>query len=96
MAIIKKSEFENMSEQVLQEKLVDLKKELMKANSQRYAGTPPENPGRVREVRKTIARIYTKLSQKQQEAKKVTKTEKKEETKIKTFPKKGKGVKPKA
>ena len=94
MAIIKKNEFENMSEQNLQEKLVDLKKELMKYNSQRYSGTPPENPGKVREVRKTIARIYTKLSQKQQ-IKEVT-TEKKVETKIKTVSKKGKGVKSKA
>ncbi|MDP4012764.1 MAG: 50S ribosomal protein L29 [Candidatus Nanoarchaeia archaeon] len=95
MAIIKKSEFENMNEQTLQEKLIDLKKELMKFNSQRYSGTPPENPGRVREVRKTIARIYTKLSQKQQEIK-VNKTENKGKTKTKTIDKKGKGVKSKA
>lgn len=66
MAIIKKNDFEQMNEKILNEKLVELKKELMKYNAQRSSGTPPENPGKVREVRKTIARIYTKLSQKKE------------------------------
>lgn len=79
MAIIKKNEFGQMNEKSLNDKLVELKKELMKYNSQRSSGTPPENPGRVKEVRKTIARIYTKLSQK----KEAPKVEQKKETKIK-------------
>lgn len=68
MAIIKKNEFGQMNEKSLNDKLVELKKELMKYNSQRSSGTPPDNPGRVREVKKTIARIYTKLGQKKTEA----------------------------
>jgi len=68
MAIIKKNEFGQMNEKSLNDKLVELKKELMKYNSQRSSGTPPDNPGRVREVKKTIARIYTKLGQKKIEA----------------------------
>ncbi len=80
MAIIKKNEFGQMNEKSLNDKLVELKKELMKYNSQRSSGTPPENPGRVREVRKTIARIYTKLGQKKTEA---PKEAPKKETKVK-------------
>ena len=67
-----------MNEKSLNDKLVELKKELMKYNSQRSSGTPPENPGRVKEVRKTIARIYTKFSQK----KEAPKVEPKKETKV--------------
>lgn len=63
MALIKKSELKQMKELQLNEKLVDLKKEMMKINSQRAVGTIPEKPGRVKEVRKTIARILTKLNQ---------------------------------
>jgi len=95
MAIIKKNEFENMNEKTLQDKLVDLKKELMKYRSQRHSGTPPENPGRVREVRKTIAKIYTKLTEKQKTAKTEKKETPKKETKLKTT-QKGKEVKSKA
>lgn len=84
MAIIKKNEFGQMNEKSLNDKLVELKKDLMKYNSQRSSGTPPENPGRVREVRKTIARIYTKLGQKKTEAPKVEpKKEVKTEIKVK-------------
>ena len=79
MAIIKKNEFGQMNEKSLNEKLIELKKELMKYNSQRSSGTPPENPGRVKEVRKTIARIYTKLGQK----KEAPKVEPKKEIKVK-------------
>lgn len=79
MAIIKKNEFAQMNEKTLNDKLLEMKKELMKYNSQRSSGTPPENPGRVSEVKRTIARIYTKLSQK----KEAPKVEPKKETKVK-------------
>lgn len=70
MAIIKKSELKQMKEPQLKERLIELKKEMMKINSQRAVGTVPENPGRVKEVRKTIARILTKLSQMEKSLKK--------------------------
>ena len=62
MAVIKKSEFKQMDEKQLKDKLADLKKEMMKLNAQRSTGTTLENPGRIRAVKKTIARIYTALS----------------------------------
>ena len=64
MAIIKKNDFKQMDEESLKKKLNDLKKEMIKINAQISTGTPPENPGRVREIKKTIARILTKLKQK--------------------------------
>jgi len=48
-----------MSELELENKLVELRKELMKANSQIAIGTIPKNPGRVKEMKRTIAKILT-------------------------------------
>lgn len=57
MAIIRLKQLREMSKQDLQNKLIDLKKELMKVKSQISKGTLPENPGRTKEIRRTIARI---------------------------------------
>lgn len=64
MAIIKKNDFKQMDDGSLKKKLDDLKKEMVKINAQVSTGTPPENPGRVREIKKMIARILTRLKQK--------------------------------
>lgn len=53
-----------MNELQLKEKLNDLKKDLMKYNAQISTGTVPENPGRIKLVRKTIAKIYTAINAK--------------------------------
>lgn len=45
------------------EKIVELKKELLKMNSQIAVGTSPENPGRVKQIKKEIARILTIMSE---------------------------------
>ncbi|MBI2670737.1 50S ribosomal protein L29 [Candidatus Woesearchaeota archaeon] len=66
MAIIKKTELKQMNEKSLKEKMNDLKKELIKINSQRAIGTIPEKPGRIKEIKRTIARIYTHLNLKKQ------------------------------
>ena len=82
MAIIKKSEFKQMNETQLTNKLAELQKEMMKLRSQVATHTTLENPGRVYTVRKTIARIHTRLNEKKKapEAKEQKqKTEKKEE-----------------
>ena len=79
MAIITKNDFKQMNEVQLNEKLLDLRKELMKINTQISTGTTPENTGRVGEVKKTISRIITVINLKKREPKK----EKKKEEKIK-------------
>lgn len=81
-----------MNDIQLNEKLLDLRKELMSINTQISTGTTPENPGRVREVKKTIARILTVFNlrknkkvevkeEKKVEVKEDKKEEKKEEKK---------------
>lgn len=62
MALIKKSEFKQMNSKQLEEKLFDLKKELMKINAQVSIGSTPENPGKVKEIKKTIAKINTLIT----------------------------------
>ncbi len=64
MALIKKNEFKKMTEPQLKEKLTELKKELMKINTQKSSGASLENPGKVKAIRKTIARIIMMLSEK--------------------------------
>ncbi len=80
MAIIRKNEFKQMNETQLNQRLIDLRKELMKIRTQISTGTSPENPGRVREVKKTIARILTTLHMEKKEPKEM-KTELKKELK---------------
>ena len=59
MAIINKEELRNMSIDDMSAKIVELKKELVKHNAQIATGTTPKSPGRVKEIKKTIARMLT-------------------------------------
>ena len=59
MAIIRKNELIQMNDKALDDKMVELKKELIKINAQVAIGTVPENPGKIKEIRRTIARIKT-------------------------------------
>ena len=57
MAIYKTKELRAMSKEELNEKLQQLEVELGKEKGAVASGTKPENPGKIREIRKTIARI---------------------------------------
>lgn len=57
-------EIRGMDKNTLNDKLVELKKELIKMNAQVAVGTALKSPGQVRKVKKTIARILTINSQK--------------------------------
>ena len=59
MAIIRKQELKQLTESHIDSKLKELNKELMKLNAQRAAGTAIENPGKIKELRRTIARLHT-------------------------------------
>jgi len=59
MAIIRNNELTKMEEKTLESKLRELSKELIKINAQIAMGTIPENPGKIKEIRRTIARIKT-------------------------------------
>ena len=51
------------NQEELKSKLIELRKELMKLNSQKSSGTSPENPGNIRKLKREIARTLTFLNQ---------------------------------
>ncbi len=66
MAILRSKEIWEMEDEDIQEKLVELKAELAKNISKSAAGVN-ENPGKIRELKRTIARVLTIMNQKQKE-----------------------------
>ena len=59
MLKLKKNELKKMDSKLLKENLRELEKELIKLNTQISTGTMLESPGRVRAVKRTIAKINT-------------------------------------
>lgn len=62
MAILKMDDIKEMSLEELEDKLEDLHLQLSKERAQVEIGGVPENPGKIKEIKKTIARIKTELS----------------------------------
>lgn len=60
-------ELKAMSKPELENKILELKKELMKINSQIAAGTVPKNPGKIKEMKRAVAKILTIKHEKQKE-----------------------------
>ena len=56
---MKVKELRVINELDLENKIIELKKELMKINSQIAIGTVPKSPGKVKEMKRTIAKILT-------------------------------------
>ena len=48
-----------MDKNMLNEKIAEMKKELIKLNAQVAIGTAIKNPGQIKKIKKTIARILT-------------------------------------
>ena len=59
MAILHIEEIRDMTATEREEELSELKTELLNTKAVEAAGGAPENPGRVSELKKTIARIKT-------------------------------------
>ncbi len=79
---IKLKDMKEMGREELLEKLSELKKELMKLNAQVHTGTAPKNPGQIKQIKKTTARILTLLKIREMQKKKEENSkEKKEELK---------------
>lgn len=70
MIIMKFKELKPMSAGDLDNKLSDLRKELMKQNTQRVTGTQLKNSKMIKNLRKDIARILSIKSVKTREQKK--------------------------
>jgi large subunit ribosomal protein L29 len=65
MAIIRSGEIQGMSESEMDERQTQLRKELMKIKGVLASGGVPEDVGKAREIKRTIARIKTIKAQKQ-------------------------------
>jgi len=77
MVILRSKEIRNMKESDVERKLRDLRSELMRLDAQRATKSAPANPGRIREIRKTIARVLTVVGEmKKEEVEKKGKKEK--------------------
>jgi large subunit ribosomal protein L29 len=63
VAILKSSEIREKDSSELKEKLSDLQKELIQEKGQVEVGGFADNPGRIGEMKKTIARIKTVLNE---------------------------------
>ena len=59
-------DFRALSAKELRARLEEFKKELLKLNVQVATGGNPENPGKVRQTKKNIARILTILNEKKE------------------------------
>ena len=61
---MKAKEIRGMDKSTLDEKIIELKKELVKVNAQVAIGTALKNPGQVKKIKKTLAKILTISNQK--------------------------------
>lgn len=66
MAIFKIDEIRNMNEEEITEELRKLENDLIRERGVVTAGGAPEKPGRIRDIRKTIARINTVKQERKQ------------------------------
>ena len=65
MAILRPSEIRDMNVEEMRAKLREFRAELARARATAGAGGSLENPARIRELRRTIARILTIMKEKQ-------------------------------
>ena len=70
MAVIRYKELLKLNDEEINKRLIELKKELMKLKAQVARGTPAENPGKIRALKRAIARILTFKTVKQKGGKK--------------------------
>ncbi|MDH5442708.1 MAG: 50S ribosomal protein L29 [Candidatus Hadarchaeaceae archaeon] len=65
MAILRPSEIRDLSVDEMMAKIRELRAELARTRATAAAGGSLENPARIRELRRTIARILTIMKEKQ-------------------------------
>lgn len=66
---MKSKELKGMGREELQSKILELKKDLMKLNTQVSTGTNVKESGQIKKIKKTIARILTIMKSKEVSAK---------------------------
>jgi large subunit ribosomal protein L29 len=63
MAIIRKKELKSLGDEALKGRLFDVRKELYAERGLIASGGRSSNPGKIKELKRTVARILTFLSQ---------------------------------
>lgn len=81
MAIIKKSKLRELSDSELEAKLFEFQKELNSERGMLATGGRTSNPGKMRELRRSVARILTILNERKMKAKAQQKQKEKNEKK---------------
>ncbi len=61
MAVIRKRELRTMEKKEVEKKLSELRLELAKERAAAFVGGSVKNPGRIKEMKRTLARINTML-----------------------------------
>ena len=61
---MKSKDIKSMSKEKIESQLLELRRELIKLNTQVATGTTLKNPGQVRNIKKNIARLLTELKTK--------------------------------
>jgi large subunit ribosomal protein L29 len=56
---MKAREIRGLNDEGMENQIIELKNELIKENGQIATGTTPKNPGRIKQIKKNIARILT-------------------------------------
>lgn len=69
MPLLKAEEIREMSESEREDKLKELRDELLHERGQAAMGGAPESPGRIRALRKSIARLLTVMNEKKNKTK---------------------------
>lgn len=70
VTVRKKNDVKNLSKDDLNKFLLDLKKELMILRAKASLGTALESPGKIKSVKRNIARVLTFINQKEVKEKK--------------------------
>jgi large subunit ribosomal protein L29 len=86
--IMRMKEIDAMTPEAREQRLIDLRIELARIRTMVKAGGAVENPTRIRQLRKTIARILTVQNEQEIGLRKAPEPEKKEEKPKKAKPKK--------
>ena len=58
---MKSKDIKSMSKEKIESQLLELRRELIKLNTQVATGTTLKNPGQVKNIKKNIARLLTQL-----------------------------------
>jgi len=59
MTIIRAKEVRKLNDSEYESKMSEIQKELMKLNAQRSSGSTPENVGKIRALKRAVARMLT-------------------------------------